>query len=267
MTKAAIPALQAESDRVAHLISGLGPPEWAASSGCDGWRVQDVVAHMGAVFRSICGDPSIPADPSGDAEKSAELAVAPRKEWSSAQVRAEYLEWAPKGIAALTALQDPPMAETVAPLGNLGSHPLHILANAIVFDHYCHLRHDIGAAVERAASLPRDGAALAATLEWMLMGLPQMCEAALAAAPRQPVNLQFDGVPDSEFVLEPGRELGDVWTVRPGRVEGAPTGRTTAHDFVSWGTKRAEWRATCQLVGDGDATEQAASVLDAINII
>ncbi len=267
MTKTAIPALQAESDRVTHLINGLDPAEWAGPSGCAGWRVQDVVAHMGAVFRSICGDSSIPSDPSGDAEKSAELAVAPRKEWSAAEVRDEYLEWAPKGIAALTALQDPPMATTVAPLGNLGSHPLHILANAIVFDHYCHLRHDIGAGVARAAALPRDGAALTATLEWMLMGLPQMCASALSTAPQQAVNFQFDGVPESEFVLAPGHEPDGVWTVVPGRVEGAPTCRTTAHDFVSWGTKRADWRASCQLGGAADTTEQAAGVLDAINII
>lgn len=261
MTKAAIAALQAESDRVTRLIDGLGPEEWAAPSGCAGWRVQDVVAHMGAVFRAICGDPSIPSDPSGDAEKSAELAVAPRKEWSPAEVRAEYGEWAPKGIAALASLQEPPLADTVIPLGNLGSHPMHILANAIVFDHYCHLRHDIGATVERAAGLPRDGAALAATLEWMLMGLPQMCAAALAEAPRHPVNFHFDGVPAPDFVLEPG----DPWMVGPGHVAGAPTCRTSVHDFVSWGTKRADWRATTRLVGEG--ADEAAIVLDAINII
>lgn len=261
MSKVAIPALEAEVARAATLIESLTPQEWAAPSGCTGWRVQEVVAHMGAVYRSICGDPSIPADPTGDAEKSAELAVAPRKDWTPEQVKAEYLEWAPKGVAALAALQEPPMADTVVPLGNLGSHPMHILANAIVFDHYCHLRHDIGAAVARAARLPRDEAALGATMEWMLMGLPQMCADALAGAPRQAVNLHLDGVALGDFVLEPG----DPWTVRPGRLDGAPTLRTTAHDFVAWGTKRGDWRASSTLEGPG--ADAAAAVLDAINVI
>ncbi len=262
MSAAAVPALHNESAQVLALIDTLTDAEWNAPSGCAGWRVQDVVAHMGAVFRSICGDTSIPADPTGDAEKSAELAVAPRKGWTSAQVAAEYREWAPQGIGALTALQEPPMSDTVIPLGNLGKHPMHILANAIVFDHYCHLRHDIGAAIPRAAALPRDPGSLGPTVEWMLMGLPQMCAEALASVPKQSVNLHFDGVAEQDFVLEPGV---DLWTIRPGTLAGAPTLRTTAHDFVSWGTKRADWRATSSLTGAN--ADAAAPVLDALNII
>lgn len=262
MSKPAVPALKSESSHVLALIDSLGPEEWAAPSGCAGWRVQDVVAHMGAVFRSICGDTSIPSDPSGDAEKSAELAVAPRKEWSAAEVAAEYREWAPKGVAALAGLQEPPMADAVIPLGNLGSHPMHILGNAIVFDHYCHLRHDIGAALPRAAALPKDPDALAAILEWMLMGLPQMCASALSASPQQAVNLHFTGVAQGDFVLAPADPL---WTVTTGTLADAPTLTSSAHDFVSWGTKRADWRATCTL--DGARADSAAVVLDAINII
>lgn len=262
MSAAAVPALHNESAHVLALLDTLTDAEWNAPSGCTGWRVQDVVAHMGAVFRSICGDTSIPSDPTGDAEKSAELAVAPRKTWTPAQVAAEYREWAPQGIGALTALQDPPMNDTVVPLGNLGKHPMHILANAIVFDHYCHLRHDIGAAIARAASLPRDPGSLGPTVEWMLMGLPQMCADALARVPKQAVNLHFEGIAEPDFVLEPGDAL---WTVRPGVLSGAPTLHTTAHDFVSWGTKRADWRATSSLAGSN--ADAAAAALDALNII
>jgi len=267
MSKVAVPALHAETAHVTALLATLTSEEWAAPSGCAGWRVQDVVAHMGAVFRSVCGDTSIPADPGGDAEKSAELAVAPRKEWTPEQVQAEYLEWAPQGVAALTALQEPPLADTVIPLGNLGSHPMHVLANAIVFDHYCHLRHDIGAAIPRAAALPQDESALAATLEWMLMGVPQMCGPALAEAPAQAVNLEFVGGAAATYMLEPGPD-GGPWTVRPGVRADAPTCRSTVHDFVSWGTKRDDWRATATLDGSDEAGRiAAAAVLDAINVI
>mgnify|MGYP003353738565 FL=1 len=67
---------------------------------------------------------------------------------------------------------------------------------------------------------------------------------------------------DGEFALEPGDPL---WTIRPGHVEGAPTLLTHAHDFVSWGTKRADWRASSTLTGTG--ADAAAIVLDSINII
>lgn len=262
MTASSIPALRTESAHVLDLIDTLTAEQWVQPSGCAGWRVQDVVAHMGAVFRSICGDPSIPSDPSGDAERSADLAVDQRKGWTAEQVAAEYREWAPKGIDALAGLQNAPMADTVIPLGNLGSHPMHILGNAIVFDHYCHLRHDIGAAITKAAALPRSAGSLEAILDWMLMGLPQMCADALGKAPRQPVNLYFDGVVSGAFVLEPGDPW---WTVRPGDLDGAPLLLTHAHHFVSWGTKRSDWRATSTLSGAG--ADAAAVVLDAINII
>lgn len=262
MTASSIPALRTESAHVLELIASLTPDEWLLPSGCAGWRVQDVVAHMGSVFRSICGDPSIPSDPSGDAERSADLAVDQRKRWTAEQVADEYREWAPKGIEALAGLQQAPLADTVIPLGNLGSHPMHILGNAIVFDHYCHLRHDIGAALGRAAALPRSAGSLEAILDWMLMGLPQMCADALSTAPRQAINLYFDGVVAGAFVLEPGEPL---WTVRSGSMEGAPSVLTHAHHFVSWGTKRSDWRATSTVSGaDADAVNV---VLDAINII
>jgi hypothetical protein len=165
-------------------------------------------------------------------------------------------------VDALAALQEPPMAETVVPLGNLGSHPLHILANAIVFDHYCHLRHDLGAVIERAAALPRDAAALDATLDWMLTGIPQMCAEALSRCSRG-VNLRFDGDVSRTVALRPGADGAAAWTVTPGADEDLPTARTTAHDFVSWGTKRSDWRASVVELTD----PAAADTLDAINVI
>lgn len=153
------------------------------------------------------------------------------------------------------------MAEMVVPISDLGSHPLHLMGNAIVFDHYCHLRYDIGAAVDRAAALPRDELALGATVEWMLAGIPQMCATALAAAPQQAVNLVFEGPGGGNFVLAPG---DDGWTVREGSDATAPTITSGSHEFVSWGTKRSDWRDST--TGD-TSNSDAAAVLDAINVI
>ena len=260
MSASAITALQTEISRARELMESLSPAEWSAASGCTDWSVQDVVCHMASVFHSIADPTTIEGGTSPDVERNAEVPVQARRTWTSAQVVAEYDEWAQKGLAALTALQSPPMADTVIPLANLGSHPMHLLGNAIVFDHYCHLRHDIGHAIDRAAQLPHDSDALAATLEWMLAGLPQMCEPALTGC-TQGVNLSFQGPAAGDYTLTPGVPL---WTVAPGSNPAFPTAVTSAHSFVSWGTKRADWRDSVTVTGD---VASATSTLDALNII
>jgi hypothetical protein len=138
---------------------------------------------------------------------------------------------------------------------------MHILGNAIAFDHYCHLRHDIGAAVERAAALPHDADVLRPAVDWMLAGLPQMCADALAAGPQQSVNIVFEGPVAASYNLAPD---ADMWTIGETLDEAAPTIRTTAHDFISWATQRADWRTTS--TGDVDHAD-AGAVLDAVNVI
>ncbi len=260
MSASAVPALQAEIARARELMVSLSPTEWATASGCTGWSVQDVVCHMASVFHSIADPSTIEGGTSPDVERNAEVPVQARRTWTAAQVIAEYDEWADKGEAALTAMQSLPLADTVIALANLGSHPMHLLGNAIVFDHYCHLRHDIGNAIARAAELPQDADALAATLEWMLAGLPQMCSPALASC-SQGVNLSFEGPAAGEYAVTPGTPL---WTVAPGRNPSFPTAITSAHSFVSWATKRADWRDCVTVEGDLAA---AGPTLDALNII
>ena len=155
MTAAAIPALEREVGYAQELFATLTAEEWASASGCEGWRVQDVAQHMAAVFQQIADASSIDVGDSGRAEPSNEVPVQARKDWTVAQVLDAYAEWAPKGVAALAALQEPPMADMVVPISDLGTHPLNLLGNAIVFDHYCHLRHDLPG-IDRAAALPTD---------------------------------------------------------------------------------------------------------------
>jgi len=269
MTKNAIVGLNAEVARAQELIASLSDEEWAAQSGCTGWRVQDVVQHMAAVYQQIAAADTIEVDTSEapGAEASAEMVVQARKGWSTEQVAAAYQEWAPQGVAALAALQEPPMADTVVPLGDLGAHPMHLLGDAIAFDHYCHLRHDIGAAIQRAADLPHDADVLGPAIVWMLAGLPQMCADALASVPQQPVTIMFDGPAAQGYELAPGTNASNgLWTVTADATgEGdAPVIRTTAHDFISWATQRGDWRHT----STGDVSHaDAAAVLDAINVI
>jgi hypothetical protein len=172
----------------------------------------------------------------------------------------EYREWSEKGIAALAGMQNPPMADTVIPLGDLGSHPLHLLANALAFDHYCHLRNDVLAPngpIERPR-LPSDDLRVGATIEWMLAGLPQMCAADLAGKLTRPVNLVLTGPGGGEYaLLEGGVSAG----LDPAA---AATVTSPAADFVVWGTRRRPWAGYVKIEGDERA---AAAVLDVINII
>jgi hypothetical protein len=153
MTSPAIQALRAEHSHALDVRS-LTEAEWAAQRSRRG--VQDVAQHMASTFHSIADPSSIETGNTPDVEQNAEVPVQARRDWSVDEVKAEYREWSEKGIATIAGMQEPPLAEAVVPLGDLGSHPLHLLANAIAFEHYGHLRHDIGTAVRRAADLPHD---------------------------------------------------------------------------------------------------------------
>ena len=143
MTKRGVEAVAADSQEALALGESLTTEEWMADSDCAGWKVKDVFADLSSVFRQVADPASAVEGATDDTEANQELYVAERKDWPPAQVLDEYREWSEKGIAALAGLQEPPMADTVIPLNDLGSHPLHLLANALAFDHYCHLRNDV----------------------------------------------------------------------------------------------------------------------------
>jgi uncharacterized protein (TIGR03083 family) len=266
MSRLAIDALHAERRLVLDLIASLTPEEWAAASDCAGWRVQDVVAHMAATFHAIADPSAAPAAETPDVEQVAEVPVAERRAWTPAEVAAEYEEWSTTCIGALTAMQDEPLASTVIPLGNLGAHPMHLLANALVFDHYCHLRWDLLAPhgpLVRAA-LPSDDLRLTPTLDWMLAGIPQMCPQ-LSPVVDRPFVLRLTG-PDGgvrAITLTPGAPY--VASADGVATDAAAIATSSAHTFVCWGTRRRDWR-TMDVSIEGDAT-YGASVLDAINVI
>jgi hypothetical protein len=223
--------------------------------------VQDVVCHLACTFQQVADPGSIPVADDGDNERTAAMAVDARRDWSAAEVVDAYASWSEKALMALAPLQEPPAANVVIPLGNLGSHPLHLLAEAYVFDHYCHLRHDVLAPdgpITREP-LPRDEAAVAGAVRWMLAGLPQMCADGLAALDR-PLNLVLTD-PNLTYVLRPGPLVVVEAGADP---EAAATVTSDAHAFVQWGTKRRGWGPLVSIAGDA---AYAGSILDVIHVI
>lgn len=54
---AAIEAVRADREALLGICAGLSPAEWQLGSGCEGWSVQDVVSHLGALFWGIVARP------------------------------------------------------------------------------------------------------------------------------------------------------------------------------------------------------------------
>src|SRR4051812_24219815 len=195
MSQEAVDALRAEREEVLKLARSLSADEWNAASDCDGWRVQDVITHMTMGMRQGVDPASVPASDGPDIEQDMELGVTARKDWQPADVLADYEAISAQAIDAFASLQDEPLASSIIPMKNLGSHPMHLVPNAFAFDHYCHLRVDIlkpTGPIDRPAP-PTDELRLGPTIEWMLAGLPKMCEEALAKVVTAPVQLEISG--------------------------------------------------------------------------
>ena len=104
------------------------------------------------------------------------------------------------------------MAGTVNPLDNLGSYPMHLIANAFAFDHFCHLRNDVlkpNGPIDRPAP-PSDELRLGATLEWLMAGVPQMAPDAMRTAVRKPLRLRLTGPGGGEWTITPANGDGLV---------------------------------------------------------
>lgn len=270
MTIAAVAALESIHADLRRVLDEMSDDDWSKPSGCGGWRVQDVFAHITSNLKEVADPTPPPAEPGPalPAEQAMEALVAPRKSWTKQDLLDEYDRCVGPWLATMRALQDEPTASTLGPLADLGTYPMHLIANAYAFDHYCHVRIDLLAPRGPLAvrlDEPTDDV-VAPGIEWMLAGLPQMQVEDLRVLIR-PIALELTGPGGGTWTLRPADPAGsaNLISVAQGADEGvAATVTSSAHDFVSWGTARSPWRASCQVTGD---EQYAASVLDHINII
>ena len=72
-----------------------------------------------------------------------EAPVAERRAWTVEEVLAEFETYSGQVADLAATLQEPPMSETLLPMGDLGTHPMAIMPSTFLFDNYCHLRNDI----------------------------------------------------------------------------------------------------------------------------
>ena len=267
MSKQALDAVRVGIDDALDVFGSLTEEEWDRPSGCTGWRVQDVAAHMSSNFKETADPSPPPAEPLPpmSAERLMDLLVQPRLEWTPEQVLTELRTYAPRLVETLAAMQKPPLATSPLTVADLGTYEMHQLADAYAFDLYCHLRVDVLAPrgpIERPLP-PADDLRIRPAVGWMLAGLPQMQGDAFAFVD-QSIGLRLEGPGGGDWLITPAEN--DRLAVEASAVasEAAAVIRSSADAFVVWGTKRADWRDYAELEGD---LQLASRFLDTLNIV
>lgn len=267
MSQLGVEGLRAEREALLTVFKSLSEDEWNASSDCAGWTVRDVAAHIAATVHGVT-DPSFMPDMSSGTESAMEGPVAQRRAWSTDDVVAEYETYSAQLADFAGSVQEPPMADTMIPMNDLGTHPMALMPNIFLFDAYCHLRNDIlrpHGPIDRPEP-PRDEKRVRPTLEWMFAGLPWMSTDALNKVLDAPVVVVLEGDGGGTWTVARADETSDgrpVITEEAAPDPGA-TVTSSAHDFVIWATQRRPWRDYVTIDGDAD---YAASVLDSFNVI
>jgi uncharacterized protein (TIGR03083 family) len=83
-------ALRRERSELLRFCADLSLADWQTPSAADGWRVQDVVAHMGSAYRALFGPAALELMRSNDIERTNDALVDHRRVDSS-KMRAKGL--------------------------------------------------------------------------------------------------------------------------------------------------------------------------------
>ncbi|WP_319456014.1 MULTISPECIES: maleylpyruvate isomerase family mycothiol-dependent enzyme [unclassified Mycobacterium] len=250
-----------ERRQVLAVCANLDDRQWDAPSRADGWRVRDVIAHLGATTGLMLGVGAHQMWGRG-AEELNDVLVARRRSWTPPRVLAEFERYSGRAMTALKIVARAPLGSLRLPVAELGHYPLRLTPSLLLFDWHVHLRHDIAPAIGLPAP-PTDVDRMSGVLEWMLAGMEQMNRTTMTWMDR-PLNLQLTGLAGGRWHIAPGTGGRLHVTQRASSSARAEiVGRTD--EFPSWATTRTPWRASdVSLRGDTDYAER---FLDALNII
>jgi uncharacterized protein (TIGR03083 family) len=247
------------------VIPQVSDEQWETPSACDGWRVIDVLAHLGALATEAVNPPKPHPSWPKNRERYHDMRVNERRGWTHLEVIAEWRRSTPQQLAFLEAGQAEALRDDPINVTGLGIYPRHLLANTMAFNVFCHLRNDMLAPdgpLPFTLPEPADGE-VGPAVEFMLAGIPQMQGPELTAAVGEPLVLDLTGPGATTVTVMPPASSNGQLTVISG-AEGATRIRSTALDFVKWGTTRKPWRDYCEVTGD---TRSAARFLDCLNIV
>lgn len=266
MTARAVAALTTFQERLVDVARSFDQTEWHAASASPGWRVRDVIAHLAVGARALV-DPIPLADDvvlPENRERQHDLHVALRHGWSTDEVLDEFVDFAGQRLERIPAFQDEPLASNEIEIPGLGSYPMHAVANALAFDYYLHLYHDIcgptGPVRRDLPAVTHDE--MYPVVQWMMWGLPQMQGPELDDALFAPITLELTGPGASTWTIRRPDPTGGLVVEETGGADIVVTSPATA--FASWGTKRSSWHGACTVDGDVVTATAFLATLDIV---
>ena len=262
-----VAALGTFHNRIVEVARTFSEEEWMAPSACPGWRVRDVIAHIGAGARSIIDPLPMPEERlplPANREREHDVHVDIRRSWTVAEVMDEFERFGAERLERLPGLQEEPLASTEIEVPGLGTYPMHAVANGLAFDCFCHLYHDI---VQPSGPIQRELAAptheeMLPVVQWMMWGLPQMQGPELDDSLLATTTICLTGPGASEWTVRRPDPAGGLVVESGGGGDVVVT--STAVDFVSWGTGRSAWHTACEVEGDMAAATAFLSTLDIV---
>ncbi len=243
MQSTAIDAVRADRAALLELCARLSPAEWRLESGCQGWSVQDVLAHLTNLFWAVV-DPSRLPDTAGmQTEQAQEVGVAARRATGHAEILAEYEQVSSDALDRLAELASD---DFEVPLGDLGSYPMSLLPSAYSFDHYLHIRADLFAprGPLDGPPPPADAVRLTSVLDWIEAALPQQNQAAAEAVA---LRLEITGPAARTISFGTGPRTATI--------------TSAADEFARWVSQRGSWpELGVRAAGDGEALSYASKL-------
>jgi uncharacterized protein (TIGR03083 family) len=236
----ALDAVQADRAALLEICGGLTAADWQAASGCEGWSVQDLVAHLGALFWAVVDPAKLPDTAGMPTEQAQEVLVRSRRELSAEAVLADYAEVSELAVQRLAELA---ALDFTIPLGDLGTYSAALLPCAFSFDHYTHIRADLFRPRGPLAGPPppSDELRLVPALDWVQAALPQQNPQAAAAGAYE---LQITGPAARIITFGTGQAMATI--------------SSDAQAFIRWVTQRASWEELgVQATGDEPALSAA----------
>ena len=265
MSHAGITGMRCAADDIVAVGSGLSESEWQTPSAAVGWTVRDVVNHVGALLELLQAAVRGEAVPESGIEAINDAMVAQRHDWDAARTLDNLHKQLEQAEPVFSSLQEEPMASVQTPMLDLGTYPIHAIADMFTFDMTTHLRYDILAPrgpITRELP-PLDDARLGPAVSWLLGGIPKM-QPGLGAHLTAPLALRLTGPAAQEVLISADANAITVQPFASARITAAATLTTTSENFLAWSTKRLPWRDL--LLIDGDQAV-AAEFLDALNLI
>jgi uncharacterized protein (TIGR03083 family) len=242
----AVAAVMADRAALLEIGRGLTPGQWQAPSGCRGWSVQDVVAHLATEFWTVV-DPSQLPDATGQSlERAMETLVESRRGLSPEALLDDYEQVSRTGLERLAGLAG---LDMLVPLADAGTYPAAVLPAAYAFDHYTHIRADLfpPRGPLDGEPPPSDELRTGSALDWIEAALPQQNAQAAAQAT---LEIQVTGVGGRSIAFGSGPVKATV-------ISDAPA-------FVRWVTQRGSW-ADLGVRAAGD--QQALATARALKVV